>query len=79
MAYKDEELTEEELREVTAGIVDGKTDEMLDMLSKPELNQFKTVVEKELSLDELDNIKAGIPEDLIEENKNENNDIFRKM
>lgn len=80
MSYKDEELTEEELREITAGIKNGKTDKMLDKLSKSELEQFKEVVsqERELSLEELDNVKAGIPQDMIEENKKQNEDIFRK-
>lgn len=81
MTYKDEELTIEELNEVTAGVIDGKVDKMLNKLSEPELVQFKEVVtkERELSLDELDNVKAGIQEDLDEEMKNENKDIFRKM
>ena len=81
MAYKDEELTEEELKEVTAGIKDGNTKEMLDKLSKSELVQFKEVInkERELSLSDLDNVKAGIPKEMVEELKNENKDIFRKM
>lgn len=79
MAYKDDELTTDELEEVKAGILDGKTDEMLDKLSKPELVQFKDTIEKEFSLEEMDNIKAGMPKEVIEEYKNENKDIFRKM
>lgn len=80
MSYKDNELTEEELREVTAGIKNGNTDEMLDKLSKPELEQFKEVIsqERELSLDELDNVKAGIPREMVEEIKEQNKDLFRK-
>lgn len=79
MNFKDEELTEEELREVTAGIKKGNTNKMLDLLGKQELEQLKDKVEKELSLDELDNIKAGMPQEMIENNKEKNKDIFRKM
>lgn len=79
MAYKDEELTEEELKEVTAGIIEGKTDEMLDKLSKHELIQLKDNYERELSIDELDNVKAGIPQEMVEEITKENEEIFRKM
>lgn len=80
MGYKDMELTEEELMEVTAGIKNGNTEEMLDKLSKEELRQFKSAVsqERELSLDELDNVKAGIPEEMVEEIKEENSNLFRK-
>lgn len=79
MGFKDEELTEEELKEVTAGIRNGLTDEMLGKLSKPELKQFKEVIiERELSLDELDEVKAGIPEELVEEMKEKNSNLFRK-
>lgn len=79
MAFNDEELTMDELMEVKAGIKDGKTDEMLDKLSKPELVQFKETIEKELTLDELDNVKAAIPTDMVEEMKKDNEELFRKM
>lgn len=79
MSYKDEELTMEELMEVKAGIKEGKTDEMLNKLSKPELVQFKDVLERELTMDELDNVKAAIPTEMVEEMKKENEELFRKM
>lgn len=80
MAYKDIELTEEELMEVTAGIKEGKTEEILEKLSKEELNQFKSIVtqERELNLEELDNVKAGIPQEMVDEVKEANNNLFRK-
>lgn len=80
MAYKDIELTEEELMEVTAGIKNGKTEEMLNKLSKEELEQFKDNItqERELNLEELDNIKAGIPQEMVDEFKESNNNLFRK-
>lgn len=79
MAFNDEELSLEELTEVKAGIKEGKTDEMLNKLSKPELVQFKETIERELTLDELDNVKAAIPNELVEEMKNNNENLFRKM
>lgn len=80
MSYKDDELSIEELMEVTAGMKNGKIDEMLDKLSKPELNQLKGAItqEKELSLDELDNVKAGIPQEMVNEIKDQNQNLFRK-
>lgn len=80
MAYKDIELTEEELMEVTIGIKNGKTQEMLNKLSKEELEQFKDNItqERELNLEELDNIKAGIPQEMVDEFKELNNNLFRK-
>lgn len=77
MAFKDEELTLEELDEVKAGIKYGKTDEMLNKLSKSELVQFKDTLEKELTLEELDKVKAGIPKELVEEEIKKNDNIFR--
>ena len=79
MAFKDDELTMDELMEVKAGIKEGKTDEMLNKLSKPELQDLKENIERELSIEELDNIKAAIPKEMIEDNIKENKDIFRKM
>ena len=81
MAYKDIELTEEELMEVTAGIKNGKTEEMFNKLSKEELEQFKDNItqERELNLEELDNIKAGIPQEMVDEFKESNNNLFRKQ
>lgn len=78
MGFKDDELTLDELKEITAGIIDGKTDEMLDKLSKPELKQFKDVVikERELSMDELDNVKVGQPLEMVEEMTKKNPEIF---
>lgn len=80
MSFKDDELTVEELMEVTAGIKEGKVDEMLDKLSKPELVQLGNAInpERELSMDELNNVKAAIPEEMVEEMKEENQNLFRK-
>ena len=79
MAFNDYELTMEELMEVKAGIKEGKTDEMLDKLSKPELVQFKETIEKELTLDDLDNVMAGIPKEMVDEKIKDNEELFRKM
>ena len=77
MAFNDEELTLEELEQVKAGIREGKTDEMLDKLSKPELLDLKETVERELTMDELDNVMAGIPREIAEEKAKENENLFR--
>lgn len=79
MGYKDNELSFEELKEVTDGIKKGKTDEMLNKLSISELEQFKGVISKErkLSIEELDNVKAGIPQEMVEEVKKTNENIFK--
>lgn len=80
MSFKDDELTVEELMEVKAGIKIGKTDEMLNKLSRPELEQLKGAItpERELTIEELDNVKAGLPYEMVEEIKEENKDLFRK-
>lgn len=76
--FKDGELTEEELKEVIAGIRNGHTDEMLDKLDKSELEQFRDFTqERELSIEELSNVKAGIPEEMVEKMKEENSNLFR--
>ena len=80
MSFKDDELTLEELMEVTAGIKEGKTDEMLDKLSKPELIQLGNAInpERELTIEELENVKAGIPKEMVEEMIEENPNLFRR-
>ena len=78
MAYNDEELTVEELNEVKAGIVQGHTEEMLNKLSKSELSQLKETYEKELDLEELDKVKAGMPVEMVEEVKEQHQDLYRK-
>ena len=86
MGYKDKELTEEELKEVTAGILNGRTDEMLDMLSKEELIDLKEEIvkdiekskDRELSLDELFNVKAGIPKEVLDMEIDQNSNSFNK-
>ena len=79
MAWKDEELTEEELKNVKAGITSGKVDETLDLMGKEELSELKEKIEdKELTFDELDNVKAGMPQDAVDKYKEENSNLFRK-
>jgi len=85
MAFNDGELTEEELMEVTAGITAGKTDEMLSKMSQAELTQLKQTVQKavqpqerELTGDELFNVKAAQPPEMVEEMLQGNPDLFRK-
>ena len=79
--FKDGELTEEELRELTAGVNNGRSDEMLDKLDKRELEELKNSIsqERELSLEELFNVKAGMPQEMVEEVKEENANLFRKV
>ena len=80
MSFKDDELTVEELMEVTAGIKEGKVDEMLDKLSKPELVQLGNAInpERELTMEDLDNVKAGMPKDMVDEMTEQNQNLFRK-
>ena len=76
--YKDDELTQEEIDEIYAGISQGKVDEMLDKLGKEELKDLKEKVnERELSLNELDNVMAGIPQEMVEKVVEDNLDIYR--
>ena len=59
---------------------------MLNKLSKEELTDLKKEVTKdvefskdrELSLDELDNIKAALPKELLDIELQKNQDIFNK-
>ena len=44
MNFKDDKLTEEELKEVKAGIVSGKVDESLDLMGTKELKYKKTLL-----------------------------------
>ena len=79
MAWKDDELTEEELMSVKAGITSGNVDETLNLMGKEELGNLKEKIEdKELTFDELDNVKAGMPQDAVDEYKEENSNLFRK-
>lgn len=78
MNFKDNELTEEELSEIYAGLSQGKFDETLDKLSKEELKELKdNVNERELTEEELDNVKAGIPKEMVDEMIEKNSDLFR--
>lgn len=78
--FKDGELTEEELKTVKAGIEQGKIDETLDLMDKPELSQLKEKIsDKELTFDEMDRVKAGMPSDVVDKYTEDNKDIFRKM
>ena len=77
--FKDGELSEEELKEVKAGILKGNVDETLDLMDKPELTTLKEKIEdKELTFEELDNVKAGMPSKVVEEEKEKNSELFRK-
>ena len=79
MAWKDKELTEEELKNVKAGITSGKVDETLDLMGKEELGELKEKIEdKELTFDELDNVKAGMPKSAVDDFLEKNQDLFRK-
>ncbi len=78
--FKDGKLTEEELRVVKAGIEQGKIDETLDLMDKPELNKLKDkITDKELTFDEMDRVKAGMPSEVVDKYTEDNKDIFRKM
>ena len=77
--FKDGELTEEELKEVKAGIISGKVDETLDLMDSNELKELKEkVVEKELSFEEMDRVKAGMPQNAVDEYLKNNKDLFSK-
>lgn len=78
--FRDVELTEEELKEVTAGTINNGTDKVLDKLDKSKLEQIRRTieVERELSFEELTNVKAGIPKEMVEETIEENSNLFRK-
>ncbi len=77
--FKDGELSEEELKTVKAGIEEGKIDETLNLMDKPELSTLKEkIIDRELTFEELDNVKAGIPKEMVEEMKEKNKDIFKK-
>lgn len=77
--FKDGELSEEELKSVKAGIEEGKIDETLNLMDKPELSTLKEkIIDRELTFEELDNVMAGIPKEMVEEMKEKNKDIFKK-
>ena len=79
MNFKDGELTEEELMTVKAGIEKGKIDETLNLMDKPELTTLKEkIIDKELTFDELDKVKAGMPIETVNEYTENNKEIFRK-
>ena len=79
MAFNDDELTMEELEQVRAGIINGQENEMFNQMSKIELKQLKEkVIERELTFDELTNVKAGQPIEMVDEMIEKNPDLFRK-
>lgn len=65
MAFKDGNLSLDELNYVIGGLDRGKKEEMLNNLDKKELLQLKqAILQKQndnMSLDELTQVKAGVP------------------
>ena len=77
--FKDEELTDEEIKEVKIGIISGKVDETLDLMGSEELKELKDkIVDKELTFDKKNNDKTDKQVNKVDEYLKNNKDIFSK-
>ncbi len=77
--FKDGKLSEEEKKLFVSKVHVGKEDGVINKMDKSELNILKEkIIDKELDLNELDNVKAGIPQEMVEEIHEKNSNLFRK-